>query len=132
MTIINLYRVAQSAKGTFGVLVVDYKPVCVTCEDPWNDNQSNISCIPAGVYDCRKFNGNKYKNVWEVTNVPNRSAILIHNGNDTRDTEGCILVGQGFFQYEDNPAISNSRATLEMLRATLPDEFILNIQEAFK
>lgn len=128
---LTLIRTAQSDKGTFGVLVIDNKPVCVTCEDPWNNNQRQISCIPTGVYDCVKFNGSKYKNVWQVLNVPNRDAILIHNGNDIRDTQGCILVGQGFFQYEGNPAITNSRATLDLLRATLPDNFKLTIKEAF-
>lgn len=128
---LTLIRTAQSDKGTFGVLVIDNKPVCVTCEDPWNNNQRQISCIPAGVYQCSKFNGQKYKNVWQVLDVPNRDAILIHNGNDIKDTMGCILVGQGFFQYEGLPAINNSVATLEKLRATLPDNFQLTIKEAF-
>lgn len=127
---ITLNRVAQSQQGTFGVLVIDNKPVCVTCEDPWNNNQHGVSCIPAGVYECQKFNGDKFKNVWQIMNVPNREAILIHNGNDINDTHGCILVGQGFFQYEGMPAVSNSRATLELLRSTLPDTFTLTIKEA--
>jgi len=44
---LTLKRCASTAKGTFGVLLHDGVPLCVTCEDPWNDNLPNISCIPS-------------------------------------------------------------------------------------
>jgi len=128
---LNLTRVCTSEKGTFGVLTKDGEPICVTCEDPWKDNQRRISCIPEGEYQCRKHNGLRYVNVWEITNVPNRSAILIHSGNTTDDTEGCILVGNGFSHMDGNPAVINSLATLNELRKTLPDEFTLTVRSAY-
>lgn len=132
MLTITLNRVAQSDKGTFGVLLNGELPLCVTCELPWKDNQHKISCIPAGSYPCVRYNSARFKKVWEVTGVPNRDAILLHNGNTIHDVEGCILVGQGFFHMENLPAISNSLATLELLRATLPEEFMLIIKESFQ
>ncbi len=124
---VTLHRVAATDKGTFGVLVKEGIPLCVTCEDPDNNNAKNISCIPKGIYRCVPFTGAKYKNVWEVTKVPNRTAILIHEGNTINNTEGCILVGEGYTTLEGLPAVFNSKATLNRLRKTLPSEFELEI-----
>ena len=124
---IRLARVTQGENETFGVLLKDDKPLCVTIEDPWKDNQVGISCIPAGTYSVSPHNGRKYRNVWILTNVANRSAILIHAGNTTDDTRGCILVGQYFGELDDKPAVLNSRKVLNWLRKTLPEHFDLKV-----
>lgn len=125
---VELTRVCSSDNGTFGVLSINNEPICVTCEDPWKDNSPNISCIPIGNYQCVKFSGTKYKDVWEVTNVPGRSAILIHNGNTIKDTQGCILVGLLFTKIKGTPAVGNSLLALDKLRYLLPDKFTLVIK----
>lgn len=124
---ITLHRIAQSDKGTFGVLVKDNIPLCVTCEDPWKDNAIGESCIPAGTYHCLPHNGTRYKDVWRLMNVPNRSAILIHAGNTIADTKGCILVGRHFGELGGYPAVLSSRNALQELRQVLPDDFDLEI-----
>ena len=126
----TLQRLRQSNLGTFGELRNEQgQLLCVTCEDPWNDNQRGESCIPAGLYTCLPHSGVKYKDVWEVVNVPNRSAILIHNGNTIRDTQGCILVGSAFGEVEHLPAVVNSKATLNRLRKELPSCFTLVVKD---
>lgn len=125
--LVRLIRGASSDKGTFGMMVLDGEPLCVTCEDPWNDNKPNISCVPAGLYRCVEHNGAKFKNVWRLLDVPGRSAILIHNGVNINHTEGCILVGRGFFDFANLPGITDSRLTLDMLHVKLPGEFNLKI-----
>jgi hypothetical protein len=125
MTSLSLRRVASGMRGTFGVLLMDGDPICVTCEDPWNDNASGDSCIPPGTYRCVPHNGPRFSNVWEVTGVSGRSAILIHNGNSIADTHGCILCGDGFGNLGGLPAVLNSVATLNKLRKLLPPEFDL-------
>jgi hypothetical protein len=122
----TLIRVAMRPDVTFGVFMFEGKPLCVTLEDPWKNNQRNISCIPTGVYKCVPHNGAKYKGVWRLENVPNRAAILIHAGNSTSDTEGCILVGS---EYGER-LILRSQAALDKLRKELPDTFILTVMEA--
>ena len=129
MNMVYLHRVLSSDKGTFGVLIYQNKPLCVTCEDPWNDNKENISCIPFGEYKVSPHSGRLYKDVWVVNGVKDRSAILIHNGNSTKDTEGCILVGEYFTEFSGNPGIANSRLTLDRLRKTLPKTFTLVIMD---
>jgi hypothetical protein len=70
-----------------------------TLEPPWQNNMTDISCIPAGAYTCRyatnrtTAGGSFVKHTYEVTNVPGRTGILFHVGNSTKDTHGCILVG---------------------------------------
>lgn len=125
MVSLLLHRNRFTPDGTFGILSLKNRPLCVTCENPWKDNLPRESCIPPGTYQCKAFNGVRYKNVWEVTNVPGRSAILFHHGNTIRDTEGCILVGRGFSTLNGLPSITESVTTLNMLRTVLPPEFTL-------
>ena len=123
-----LQRVITSAQGTFGVLIVNGRPFCVTCEAPWNDNKIGVSCIPSGQYDCVRHTGQQWVNVWEVTNVPGHSAILIHSGNTIKDTKGCILVGDSFGVLNGMPGVANSVKTLNQLRTLLPDRFTIEVK----
>ena len=123
-----LTRVCSSEKGTFGVLTHNDEPICVTCEDPWDDNKTSVSCIPVGAYQVEKFSGTKFKDVWEIKNVPSRSAILIHGGNTINDTHGCILVGRSFSHIGALPSVMQSQDALAELRAKLPAEFELVVR----
>jgi hypothetical protein len=124
---LTLKRVASSDRGTFGVLLNGSTPLCVTAERPWLNNQKDVSCVPVGVYKCVQHNGAKFKGVWQVTNVPNRDAILIHAGNNPiKETEGCILVGRSFSPF----GVLSSQLALDDLRHALPAEFNLTIKEA--
>lgn len=123
METVYIHRVISNKNGTFGVMIYDNKPICVTCEDPWAKNKRLISCVPEGEYKVTKHNGDKYKDVWILNNVPDRSYILIHSGNTIRDTQGCILVGEYFTDFDGLPGIANSLPTLNKLRKKLPKEF---------
>lgn len=125
--LLTLKRISQSENGTFGVLLKNNIPLCVTLEDPWNDNKKNISCIPNGTYKAFSYNGTKYKNVWILDNVEDRYAILIHQGNTIQDTRGCILVGQRYGELDDKPAVLGSRLALNSLRKILPSHFDIKI-----
>ena len=91
-----LRRVDHREWGTYGVLIGPKGPFVVTLELPWEENASRISCIPQGVYVCKRVMSPKFGDTFEVTGVPNRSAILFHGGNSTADTLGCILTGTTF------------------------------------
>ena len=124
-----LDRVCYTDQGTFGVLLYEDIPLCVTCELPWRKNQRKISCIPIGSYECNNYTHIKHKNIWKLEDVPNRDGILIHVGNTIKDIEGCILVGQFFTTIKDLPAIGNSANTLKMLKERLPETFTLVIRD---
>lgn len=105
---LTLIRVGQSARGTFGVLRYGVVPFALTMELPWTDNTPNQSCIPTGSYVCRRIRSPKFGDTFEVTQVPNRSHILFHQGNTLEDTEGCILVAEEFSGTFDHPMVASS------------------------
>jgi hypothetical protein len=76
---------------TIGKLYHDKELVCHTMELPWLKNAKNISCIPAGSYIVKMTNSPTYGPCYKIQNVTGRTDILIHKGNTTDDTEGCIL-----------------------------------------
>ena len=113
-----------NASNEFGLLFN-----CVTLELPSLNNQKNISCIPEGKYKVVKHNSPKFGNCFYIKNVTGRDEILIHHGNYTKDTHGCILVGE-YFDDINNDGIRdvvNSKKTMDKLNKMLADEFELTI-----
>lgn len=110
-----LIRDSMTEESTMGKLFLNGEEFCDTLELAWKDNQKNISCIPAGEYDARlrlpRESATRDYIHLLVKDVPNRSYILFHIGNTTKDTQGCILVGQSRKQH----FVGNSRLAMELL-----------------
>lgn len=106
---LKLVRITEYNGGTFGVLLIDDEMICVTCEDPWRDNERKISCIPEGRYKIRKHTSPTFGVCFRVDDVPERTNILIHAGNTSDDTLGCILLGTSFGSLRGKPAIIQSK-----------------------
>lgn len=104
----TLKRIAKNPDGVFGVLLHKGVPFALTCERPWLDNKSNVSCIPERTYECRRVNSPKFGDTFEVTGVPGRSHILFHKGNTMDDSQGCILVGEQFETLNGKTAVLQS------------------------
>lgn len=100
-----------------------------TVERPWLDNAPNISCIPQNTYICKRVNSPRFGNTFEVTNVPNRTHILIHAANFPHELQGCIAVGTELMA--DKVAVASSRKALNKLYEELAniDEFELEIKQ---
>ena len=75
----KLIRYHFGLKATLGVLKLNmaHSPI-YTLELPWRENKPNISCIPEGTYECIPYTSEKFPNVYQIKNVPNREAILLH------------------------------------------------------
>lgn len=135
MKTILLKRISLIESHAFGVLIdQNFIPFAVTMEPPWKENQQNISCIPAGVYICKRVNSPKFGITFEITSVPNRHNVLFHWGNVVKDTHGCVVVAEKFGILKNEPAVLESHFPNEgfnelMLKMKDEKEFILNISE---
>lgn len=107
----KLVRLEDCRYGTFGVLLIHESIFCVTLEPPDKDNIQMKSCIPAGIYTCNRVKSPTYGNTFKVVNVPNRTHILFHRGNEIKDTKGCILLAEKFGKLRGNNAVLNSGLT---------------------
>lgn len=111
---------------THGVLLINNtNPICATLELDYIQNIRNLSSIPTGRYHVTRHKSPKHGDCYAINDVPNRSHILIHAGNTTKDTEGCILVGQKYTMV----GLLHSKAALDDLFAIAPQSFYLTIKE---
>lgn len=125
MLILN--RLNSDLLGTYGVFLVNKKPVCHSYELPWHNNARNISCIPDGSYRVIKATSPRFGRCFYIKDVPGRSGILIHPGNTRRDTEGCILPGLDV----DAAGVLHSRLAMDRLYDLLTDDFTLTIRKVY-
>jgi len=137
--IIRLQRIVSTAKlGTYGVLVDNGVPFCVTLEPPWVPDESGkstpfISCIPKGLYEAHRTSSPRHGNTFQVMNVEegNRTHIVFHKGNAWRsDTLGCILLAEG---YGGAGAIERSREGFREFidRTRGIEKFLLQVTEDY-
>ena len=120
---------SQSMNGTFGVWLNDNKPLFVTLELPWRDNQKDISCIPSGTYHTTKVFSNHFQRyVYTLMNVPNRDAVEIHIGNTVKDIRGCVVLGMNYSMTDY--AIVNSTIAFNSFMSIMPSEFDLIILDS--
>jgi hypothetical protein len=107
---IKLTRQYQNENCTHGSLFINNNWSCFTLEDIFRQQKlQGKTRIPAGRYKIKyrlegrffenysvKFKDDEdvnFRGMFEICDVPNYKYILIHIGNSSADTEGCILVG---------------------------------------
>lgn len=129
----RLIRVSYADKATFGVLLDEDMPFCVTLERPWRENRRSVSCIPVGAYICKRVQSPNFGDTFEVTNVKGRSSILFHKGNLVEDTHGCIIIGEQYEPLaEENAVLASGKAFKEFKDRTKGvDSFILSIENHY-
>ena len=128
---VTIERIKHDDKQTIGVMYFEGKEVAKTLELAWNNNNNRISCIPKGTYKVVWRNSAKYGKHFHITNVPNRSLILIHNANYHYQLLGCIGVGENHTDLNKDGYldITNSKATMRYLLRILPNNFNLIIKD---
>ncbi len=90
---LTIYRQYPGRRCTSGYLAINGKLIVYTLERPWNDNQQNISSIPAGTYPAvLRYD---HPDEWriELQDIEARNNVQIHIGNEPDESKGCILVG---------------------------------------
>lgn len=104
---ITVQRFSSGNGSTIGILLLECLFQCFTIEDEHRAKKlKGETRIPAGRYSVKlrteggfhqrylqKFGADFHKGMLWITDVPDFDFILIHIGNDTDDTAGCLLVG---------------------------------------
>ena len=137
---VRLIRLEENyTHGTFGVLIINTELFCYTLEPRDEENETNISSIPAQQYLCKPYKSQKYPDTFQICNVPDRFKILFHPGNTIHDTAGCICLGETIGKLRGERAILNSGKTFNlflsrmkiMLRLCYTTQFHLTILEYY-
>lgn len=116
-------------KVTLGSFYFNGVHFCETMELPWNDNQRRISCIIEGRYKVIAHDSPKFGDTFWIQDVPNRSEILIHPANFTRQLLGCVAPGLSHRDIDGDGIIdvASSRKAMDILLEVLPKKFELEI-----
>lgn len=121
-----LIRHARRADYTIGRLEDENgMKVCDTLEPTWRDYRGGElkipkkSAIPEGTYRVVTTYSLRFRKYLPLlVGVPGFEGVRIHAGNTSRDTEGCILVGQNLQVGK----VLWSRITLERLMKLIENE----------
>ena len=121
-----LTRIARKAEYTIGRLEDENgKKLCDTLEPIWRNYDGGElkipkkSAIPEGTYRVVTTYSLRFRKYLPLlVGVPGFEGVRIHAGNTSRDTEGCILVGQNLQVGK----VLWSRITLERLMRLIENE----------
>ncbi len=131
-------KTRSTTAGTFGRLLIDGAPFCVTCEQPWNDNRPGHSCLPPGDYQLRPYPSpahgatvvfhNPALDIYATPDLAppgdakSRSLCEIHSANWPFQLKGCVAVGEELTDIAPNgPGVTHSVETLHRLMAEWGD-----------
>ena len=124
-----LTRIARKAEYTIGRLEDENgMKVCDTLEPTWRDYKGGEmkiprkSAIPEGTYRVVVTKSRRFQKYLPLlVGVPGFEGVRIHSGNTSRDTEGCILVGQNLQVGK----VLWSQITLEKLMRLIENEKVI-------
>lgn len=129
MGTVNLLLIREQHKEcTPGQLFIDGQYFCLTLEDPdrgltAEDGSAKVygeTAIPKGTYQIKLFRREGHPDSWGIwlQDVPHFTEILLHPGNDVKDSLGCVLVGYNRPTYT---TLANSRpAFYDLLEILVP------------
>jgi Family of unknown function (DUF5675) len=119
---LTLTRQEYREDGIFSILTDENGNVIAhTLEHAYDDGNGGFAPkIPDGTFSCvrgpHRLDGMTADfTTFEITGVAGHVNLLFHWGNWTKDSEGCILVGEGIAQSSQGQMITNSKATWQAL-----------------
>jgi len=113
-----LIRTFIGSDYTIGQLNIDNTYFCETLEDvPRKVKIANKTCIPTGIYKVILNFSNRFQKIMPLLlNVPGFDVIMIHPGNTSANTSGCILVGKNTKKGELTESRITYNALLEKMK----------------
>lgn len=138
--VVSIIRHSTNELATYGTLrVIKNDKIifeCCTLERGWLDNQTGISCIPAGIYNVTKTYSNRFKKpLYLINDVPGRAGIRIHPANFASQLNGCVALGSSFADINNDGIldVTNSVVTQNKFDEVMNNmPFKLEIVDWFK
>lgn len=121
---LGLNRSWFTSESTGGSLGIDGVFQAYTLEPRKDQSQGKPFCIPCGTFPVALLWSEKHQRIVpHILNVPNFTAVEMHPGNDSADTEACVLVGQ----TRDIDWVGNSDLAFEALMGKLQGQENISI-----
>ena len=120
------WQTHPASTGTPGTAQLDNGLFFDSLELPWKNNQPDVSCIPAGVYQAAlAWMPHFGKDMYLLQDVPGRNSVFIHPGNWAgdvsqglrSDVEGCILLGLSTGEIEGQEGVCESVTAIDRFMA---------------
>ena len=99
---------------TVGRMYIDDVYFCYTLEDKVREGAkvNGQTAIPTGTYNVIINHSNRFnRDLPLLENVPNFTGVRIHAGNTSKDTDGCILLGQ---TYAGKDFVGSSKSAFDV------------------
>ncbi len=125
--LIKIHRFWQDRNQSSGTIVVLDKKnfplyASLGLERGWRNNQSNVSCIPIGVYPVILEWSPRFNTMlWEIKDVPNRSECKFHSANYWKQLNGCVAPGLKYTRINNDNYrdVTNSKNSLKAFHDAL-------------
>lgn len=119
-------------------------PLRNNAKDNPNTPENEAGCIPEGEYlvvrrDPKIWSKARYKDNWEILNIPNKSGVVFHSGNYWFHSQSCILLGKSIidmnprgnigFNKDRRWFLNNSALALKEFTKMMPERFKLKIMK---
>jgi len=126
---ITQQRFFENDTRTLGRWTGDF--ICDCLELPGGGNEHNKNRIPAGEYLVKKFFSEHHQEMrYKLEDVPDRSGIEIDIANYPHELLGCVAIGKGFDDIDDDGQmeLTHSKVTWESFMEVMNGEdFMLTI-----
>lgn len=114
----TLKRFLKGTDGVFSDLIdAQGRKVFMTLEHAYFLDGEYRAKIPPGVYKCVQGTHHLHNAVpfvtYEVCGVSGHSGLLFHVGNFNRESDGCILIGEGFKILSGKRLVVNSKIAFD-------------------
>ena len=93
---LDVYRLTETDRSIIGRLTVDGQMFCFTLEPSrLHPVHAGHPCISCGVFKVKLSMSPHFGYITpEILDVPGRTSIRMHKGNEPKDSLGCTLVGE--------------------------------------
>ena len=119
---LHVQRTRETPNATLGTMTIDGRTDTWYILEPGGPDSTVAGSdkrINAGTYTLKPYSSAKYKDVYELQQVPGRTKILLHSGNYHNHTLGCLMPGKGHGTKDGDVAVWRSKEAMNEIKPLL-------------